>query len=77
MTVRNGSGGVITTYRKPSTANVFGCDGDLPAPNDDRGAISRTICTGLNRGTLHKFSNQPPQRQRGLLHARRDEPLLA
>ena len=44
----------------PSSASVWGCDGDLPAPNDlVVGPISRTLCAALNRGTLGTIDTQP------------------
>ena len=42
------------------SASVWGCDGDLPAPNDlVVGPISRTLCAALNRGTLGTIDTQP------------------
>ncbi|MBQ1070907.1 beta-1,3-glucanase family protein, partial [Micromonospora sp. D75] len=53
MTFTNGSGQVVASFNRPSSASVWGCDGDLPAPNDQVvGPISRTLCAALNRGTL-------------------------
>lgn len=52
MTFTNTSGAQVASFNKPSAASIFGCAGDLPAPNNDVGAISRTLCAGLNRSTL-------------------------
>ncbi|WP_067494537.1 beta-1,3-glucanase family protein [Actinoplanes sp. TFC3] len=60
MNFTNTSGQTVTSFNKPSSASVWGCDGDLPAPNDQvRGPISRTLCAALNRGTLGTIDTQP------------------
>ncbi|OKI85211.1 beta-1,3-glucanase family protein [Micromonospora sp. CB01531] len=60
MTFTNGSGQVVASFNRPSSASVWGCDGDLPAPNDQVvGPISRTLCAALNRGTLGTIDTQP------------------
>ncbi|MFI5910369.1 beta-1,3-glucanase family protein [Dactylosporangium sp. NPDC051541] len=60
MTFTNTSGAVVTSFQKPSSADVFGCAGNLPAPNDNVvGPISRTLCAALNRGTLGTVDTQP------------------
>ncbi|WP_084957875.1 glycoside hydrolase family 64 protein [Thermoactinospora rubra] len=60
MVFTDGSGRTVATFAKPSTANVFGCDGRLHAPNDDHvGPIARTLCAALNRSTLERFPTQP------------------
>lgn len=60
MTFTNTSGQVVATFNRPSSASVWGCDGDLPAPNDQVvGPISRTLCAALNRGTLGTIDTQP------------------
>jgi len=60
MTFTNGAGQVVATFNRPSSASVWGCDGDLPAPNDQVvGPISRTLCAALNRGTLGTVDTQP------------------
>jgi hypothetical protein len=60
MTFTNGSGQVVASFNRPSSASVWGCDGDLPAPNDQVvGPISRTLCAALNRGTLGTVDTQP------------------
>ncbi|MFI7575389.1 beta-1,3-glucanase family protein [Micromonospora sp. NPDC049497] len=60
MTFTNGAGQVVASFNRPSSASVWGCDGDLPAPNDQVvGPISRTLCAALNRGTLGSIDTQP------------------
>ncbi|GGQ70805.1 glycoside hydrolase family 64 protein [Couchioplanes azureus] len=60
MTFTNSAGQRVASFTKPSTASVWGCDGDLPAPNDlVVGPISRTLCAALNRGTLGTIDTQP------------------
>jgi Beta-1,3-glucanase/Ricin-type beta-trefoil lectin domain len=60
MTFTNSSGATVASFNKPSSASVWGCDGDLPAPNDlVVGPISRTLCAALNRGTLGTIDTQP------------------
>jgi len=60
MTFTNTSGQVVKTFNRPSDASVWGCDGDLPAPNDQVvGPISRTLCAALTRGTLGTLDTQP------------------
>jgi hypothetical protein len=60
MTFTNSSGAQVASFNKPSSASVWGCDGDLPAPNDlVVGPISRTLCAALNRGTLGTIDTQP------------------
>ncbi|MFT4284740.1 MAG: beta-1,3-glucanase family protein [Protaetiibacter sp.] len=60
MSFRNGSGQVVASFAKPSASSVYGCQGDLFAPNDlVVGPIARTICAGLIRTTLLTNSNQP------------------
>ncbi|HTJ36219.1 MAG TPA: beta-1,3-glucanase family protein [Dactylosporangium sp.] len=60
MTFTNTSGAVVATFNKPSSADVWGCAGNLPAPNDQVvGPISRTLCAALNRGTLGTVDTQP------------------
>lgn len=54
------SGAQVATFAKPSTANVWDCDGALAAPNDHVvGPISRTLCAALHRGTLGTSSQEP------------------
>ena len=60
MTFTNSAGQQVARFNKPSSASVWGCDGDLPAPNDQVvGPISRTLCAALNRGTLGTIDTQP------------------
>ncbi|MGI5285624.1 glycoside hydrolase family 64 protein [Nonomuraea polychroma] len=60
MVFTNGAGQTVATFQKPSTPNVFGCDGNLHAPNDQVvGPIARTLCAALNRTTLDRISTQP------------------
>ncbi|MDT5041491.1 MAG: hypothetical protein QOE51_2476 [Actinoplanes sp.] len=60
MNFTNTSGATVASFNKPSSASVFGCAGDLPAPNDlVVGPISRTLCAALNRGTLGTIDTQP------------------
>ena len=60
MVFTNTSGAQVTSFNRPSSASVWGCDGDLPAPNDQVvGPISRTLCAALNRGTLGTIDTQP------------------
>lgn len=60
MVFTNTSGQTVATFQKPSTANVFGCDGALHAPNDlVVGPIARTLCAALNRSTLAGITTQP------------------
>ena len=56
----NTSGARVASFAKPSTSNVWGCDGTLQAPNDAVvGPIARTLCAGLVRGTLGTVDVQP------------------
>ncbi|MCV2395686.1 beta-1,3-glucanase family protein [Actinotalea sp. M2MS4P-6] len=60
MRFTNTSGTVVATFTKPSSADVWGCDGNLFAPNDAVvGPIARTLCAALNRGTLGTLDVQP------------------
>jgi len=54
------TGKTVASFNKPSTANVWGCDGALGAPNDQVvGPIARTLCAALTRGTLGTLDTQP------------------
>jgi glycosyl hydrolase family 64 (putative beta-1,3-glucanase)/cellulose binding protein with CBM2 domain len=54
------TGATVASFTKPSTANVWGCDGALGAPNDQVvGPIARTLCAALQRGTLGRLDTQP------------------
>src|SRR3954454_17207722 len=60
MVFTNSSGAQVASFNRPSSSSVWGCDGDLPAPNDQVvGPISRTLCAALNRGTLGTVDTQP------------------
>jgi hypothetical protein len=60
MNFTDSSGAQVASFNKPSSASVWGCAGDLPAPNDQVvGPISRTLCAALNRGTLGTIDTQP------------------
>ena len=56
----NTSGARVASFAKPSSSNVWGCDGTLAAPNDlTVGPIARTLCAALVRGTLGTVDTQP------------------
>ncbi|MFD5831277.1 beta-1,3-glucanase family protein [Lentzea sp. NPDC060358] len=60
MNFTNTSGQQVASFAKPSTANVWGCDGALHAPNDQVvGPIARTLCAALHRSTLGRIDVQP------------------
>ncbi len=59
MRFTNASGAFVTEFRKPSSDSIFGCYNDLAAPNNDIGAIARTLCAGFNRSTLLTTTTQP------------------
>ncbi|MDI5961353.1 glycoside hydrolase family 64 protein [Streptantibioticus silvisoli] len=60
MNFTDSTGAVVTSFQKPDSASIFGCDNLLDAPNDQvRGPISRTLCAGYNRSTLLTDANQP------------------
>jgi hypothetical protein len=60
MVFTNTSGQQVASFNKPSTANVWGCDGNIAAPNDlVVGPIARTLCAALQRGTLGTMDTQP------------------
>ena len=60
MTFTNASGGQVASFSRPSSADVWGCDGALHAPNDlVVGPLARTLCAALNRGTLGTVDTQP------------------
>jgi len=60
MVFTNSSGARVASFNKPSSADVWGCDGNLAAPNDNVvGPIARTLCAALNRGTLGTVDTQP------------------
>jgi hypothetical protein len=54
------SGREVATFARPSSADVWGCDGALHAPNDQVvGPIARTLCAALFRGTLGTSTTEP------------------
>jgi hypothetical protein len=53
------AGQQVASFEQPSTRDVFNCDGRLAAPNNDVGAISRSLCAALNRSTLGFIHTQP------------------
>jgi len=59
MRFTNASGAYVTEFRKPSSDSIFGCYKDLAAPNNDIGAIARTLCAGFHRTTLLTTTTQP------------------
>ncbi|MFE9748564.1 beta-1,3-glucanase family protein [Saccharothrix saharensis] len=60
MTFTDSAGRQVASFAKPSTANVWGCDGALHAPNDQVvGPIARTLCAALHRSTLGTIDTQP------------------
>lgn len=60
MSFTDGSGATVARFQKPSNNSVWGCDGDLPSPNDlVVGPIARSLCAALNRGTLGTVDLQP------------------
>ena len=62
MRFTDSSGAEVATVDKPSTANVWGCDGVFNAPNKPpfiQSEIKRTVCTALVRGTLGTSSVEP------------------
>jgi hypothetical protein len=60
MNFTDRTGATVASFTKPSTANVWGCDGALGAPNDQVvGPIARTLCAALQRGTLGTIDTQP------------------
>ncbi|MEU4426546.1 beta-1,3-glucanase family protein [Actinoplanes sp. NPDC024001] len=60
MSFTDTTGKTVASFTKPSTANVWGCDGALAAPNDQVvGPIARTLCAALWRTTLGELDTQP------------------
>jgi hypothetical protein len=53
LSFTDAGGAQVAAITKPTTANVWGCDGRLAAPNDlVVGPIARSLCAALQRGTL-------------------------
>ncbi|WP_250007409.1 beta-1,3-glucanase family protein [Actinoplanes sp. M2I2] len=60
MNFTDSTGKTVASFTKPSTANVWGCDGALGAPNDlIVGPIARTLCAAMTRTTLGRLDTQP------------------
>jgi len=60
MHFTNGSGQRVASFNKPTSAHVWGCDGNLAAPNDRVvGPIARSLCAALHRSTLGTIHTQP------------------
>ncbi|MFC0005237.1 beta-1,3-glucanase family protein [Micromonospora siamensis] len=60
MTFTDGAGRQVATFQKPSSSDVWDCDGALAAPNDlVVGPIARTLCAALHRSTLGTRDVQP------------------
>jgi hypothetical protein len=60
MTFTDSSGAQAATFTKPTTSNVWGCDGNLGAPNDlVVGPIARSLCAALQRTTLGTQAVEP------------------
>ncbi|MCP2163935.1 glycoside hydrolase family 64 protein [Goodfellowiella coeruleoviolacea] len=60
MNFTDTSGARVASFSRPSTKDVFGCDGALHAPNDGVvGPIARTLCAALHRSTLGYLHTQP------------------
>ena len=54
------AGQQVASFAKPSTEDVWDCDGALAAPNDATvGPIARTLCAALHRGNLATQAVQP------------------
>ena len=60
MNFTDSTGKTVASFTKPTTANVWGCDGALGAPNDlVVGPIARTLCAAMQRTTLGRLDTQP------------------
>ncbi|MGW4939991.1 beta-1,3-glucanase family protein [Actinoplanes sp. NPDC004185] len=60
MTFTDATGAQVATFTKPTTAHVWGCDGNLAAPNDlVVGPIARSLCAALQRTTLGTQAVEP------------------
>ncbi|HWS39321.1 MAG TPA: beta-1,3-glucanase family protein [Actinoplanes sp.] len=62
MIFTDSAGAQVLTVAKPTSANVWGCDGVFNAPNVPpfiEPEIKRTLCTALNRGTLGTSTQEP------------------
>ncbi|SCG74143.1 glycoside hydrolase family 64 protein [Micromonospora coxensis] len=60
MTFTDTAGRQVASFTKPSSSDVWDCDGALAAPNDlVVGPIARTLCAALHRSTLGTLHTQP------------------
>jgi hypothetical protein len=60
MRFTDASGREVAAFARPSSSDVWGCDGALHAPNDQVvGPIARTLCAALFRGTLGTSTTEP------------------
>ncbi|WP_433720902.1 beta-1,3-glucanase family protein [Actinoplanes sp. CA-051413] len=60
MAFTDATGAQVATFTKPTTAHVWGCDGNLGAPNDlVVGPIARSLCAALQRTTLGTQAVEP------------------
>ncbi|WP_067504016.1 beta-1,3-glucanase family protein [Actinoplanes sp. TFC3] len=60
MNFTDSSGAQVASITKPTTSNVWGCDGNLAAPNDlVVGPIARSLCAALQRTTLGSQAEEP------------------
>jgi hypothetical protein len=62
MNFTDSSGAQVASISKPTTSNVWGCDGVFNAPNEPpfiRSEVARTVCTALVRGTLGTSDVEP------------------
>ncbi len=50
------AGAPYISFAKPTTLNVFGCDGAIISPNTPAGGIGSDLCAALNRGTAFAAS---------------------
>ncbi len=60
MNFTDAGGAQVASFTKPTTAHVWGCDGNLAAPNDlVVGPLARSLCAALTRGTLGSQPVEP------------------
>ncbi|RKN40321.1 glucan endo-1,3-beta-D-glucosidase [Micromonospora endolithica] len=60
LSFTDASGARVASFAKPSSSDVWDCDGALAAPNDAVvGPIARTLCAALHRTTLARIDVQP------------------
>lgn len=53
------NGALVRSLSKPSTKDVFLCNGSLEAPNNAGGKIANVVASAINRGTLLTSAQQP------------------